>query len=168
VVRPGIEERLGPILIWRAISIVYRHWRACGESLACRSSERAQGRCFPLLRFRGSGRIAPPRAGCRGFFQTGVPEQERAKRFHVSGRVQGVGYRYFVRGAAQQLSIAGYVRNLSDDRVEVYAIGTQAQLGQLRDQLRQGPRHALVENVAETDADLLHEFASDFSIEHDQ
>ena len=89
-------------------------------------------------------------------------------RFYVAGRVQGVGYRYFVRRAAQELRIAGYVRNLIDSRVEVYAIGTEAQLGDLREDLRKGPSHALVEQIAEAGADLLQEFASDFSIEDDR
>lgn len=87
-------------------------------------------------------------------------------RFYVSGRVQGVGYRYFVQRAAQQLGIAGYAKNLSDGRVEVYAIGAEAQLCALREELRQGPRHALIEKIAEAAADLLPEFASDFSIEY--
>ena len=94
-------------------------------------------------------------------------EQKKAMRFCVLGRVQGVGYRYFVRRAAQKLSIDGYVRNLSDGRVEVYAIGDQMQLDALREELRQGPRHALVEQFAEADAELLLKFASHFSIEHD-
>jgi acylphosphatase len=98
-----------------------------------------------------------------------VSDEKKAMRFHVSGRVQGVGYRYFVQRSARQLSIAGYVRNLNDHdrRVEVYAIGTQAQLDALREDLRQGPGHALIEKIAEAEADLLREFASDFSIEYD-
>jgi acylphosphatase len=58
------------------------------------------------------------------------------------------------------------VKKLSDGRVEVYAIGTEAQLRALREDLRQGPRHALIEKIAEAEADLLQEFMSDFSIEY--
>jgi acylphosphatase len=96
-----------------------------------------------------------------------VFEQKKAKRFYVSGRVQGVGYRYFAHRAAEQHGITGYVRNLRDRRVEVYAIGTEAQLRALREQLRQGPLHAVVEDIAEADAELLREFMSDFSIDYD-
>jgi acylphosphatase len=97
-----------------------------------------------------------------------VSERKKAMRFHVSGRVQGVGYRYFVHRAARELGIAGYVRNLSDGRVEVYAIGTEARLEALREELRQGPSHALIEKIVEAEAGLLQEFASDFSIEYDR
>jgi acylphosphatase len=100
-------------------------------------------------------------------FHNGVSDQKKkAARFFVSGLVQGVGYRYFAHRAAQQLGIAGYVKNLSDGRVEVYAIGAEEQLRALRGELRQGPRHALIEKIAEAEADLLPEFASDFSIEY--
>ena len=95
-----------------------------------------------------------------------MSEQKSAVRFYVSGLVQGVGYRYFAVGAAKQLGIAGYARNLGDGRVEVYAIGTEEQLGALRTDLRQGPRHASVEDIAEAKAELLPEFTSDFSIEY--
>lgn len=95
-----------------------------------------------------------------------MSDQKKATRFYVSGLVQGVGYRYFAHRAAQQLGIAGYVKNLSDGRVEVYAIGAEAQLRALREDLRQGPRHAQIERIAEAEADLLQEFMSDFSIEY--
>jgi acylphosphatase len=95
-----------------------------------------------------------------------VSDQKKATRFYVSGSVQGVGYRYFARHAAQQLGISGYVKNLSDGRVEVYAIGAEEQLRALREDLRQGPRHAQIDGIAEAKADLLQEFMSDFSIEY--
>ena len=99
-------------------------------------------------------------------FQNGVSDEKKAVRFYVSGLVQGVGYRYFARRAAQQLGIAGYVKNLSDGRVEVYAIGAEAQLRALREDLRQGPSYSVIEKVAEAEAELLQEYASDFSIEY--
>ena len=95
-----------------------------------------------------------------------MSDQKNAARFYVSGLVQGVGYRYFARRAAQQLGIAGYVKNLSDGRVEVYAIGAEAQLRALRDDLLRGPGHAVIEKVAEAESELLQEYASDFSIEY--
>ena len=93
--------------------------------------------------------------------------QKKAVRFYVSGQVQGVGYRYFVHHAARQLGIAGYVKNLSDGRVEVFAIGAEGQLRALRADLSRGPLGATVEDVAETVADPQKEFESDFSIEHE-
>jgi acylphosphatase len=96
-----------------------------------------------------------------------VSEQKQARRFYVSGRVQGVGYRFFACHAAERQGTAGYVRNLRDGRVEVYAIGSRAQLEALLAELRRGPRHASVEAVSETEAELLPQFASYFSIDQD-
>ena len=88
-----------------------------------------------------------------------------AKRFHVSGRVQGVGYRYFAERAALRLGVRGYAKNLSDGRVEVYAIGTSAQLDKLREKLKRGPIMARVDQVDEKVAEILPEFANRFTIE---
>jgi acylphosphatase len=90
-----------------------------------------------------------------------------AKRFFVSGAVQGVGFRFFAEGAAARLGVAGYVKNLFDGRVEVYAIGNPAQLGALKGELRRGPRMADVDQVAESDAEILTEFSNGFTIERD-
>jgi acylphosphatase len=90
-----------------------------------------------------------------------------AKRFYVSGAVQGVGYRFFVERVAARLGIAGYVKNLFDGRVEVYAIGSAAQLDALKSELRRGPAMASVEQVTENNAGILGEFSRGFSIERD-
>ena len=66
---------------------------------------------------------------------------------HISGRVQGVGYRYFVLHRAQSLELAGYVRNLRDGRVEVVAEGEEQALKTLLVELQQGPPGAIVEKV---------------------
>ena len=92
-------------------------------------------------------------------------QAKRARRLYVSGQVQGVGYRYFARDAAQKIGLGGYVRNLLDGRVEVYAIGNRAQLDRLEADLRRGPRHALVENVVIEDVEFFPDFASNFTIE---
>lgn len=94
-----------------------------------------------------------------------MSNSEQAKRFRVSGRVQGVGYRFFVQDAAGKLGIAGYVKNLADGCVEVYAIGASEKLQALEERLRQGPRLATVERVAVSQAEFLVAFSSDFSIE---
>ena len=65
----------------------------------------------------------------------------------VSGNVQGVGYRYFVRDAAQKLGLTGWVRNTQDGCVHVVAEGPRERLMRLLLMLEQGPRHALVERV---------------------
>lgn len=75
-----------------------------------------------------------------------------ARRFVVRGRVQGVGFRWFVEREAHVLGIAGWVRNNSDGSVEVFAQGTRDQLLGLRSRLREGPRAARVDAVEESDA----------------
>lgn len=74
------------------------------------------------------------------------------RRFVVRGRVQGVGFRWFVEREAHTLGIAGWVRNNLDGSVEVLAMGTRDQLSGLRSRLRQGPRAARVDNVEEAEA----------------
>lgn len=69
------------------------------------------------------------------------------KRFVIRGRVQGVGYRFFVEKHAQRIGLRGYAKNLGDGTVEVVAAGTPAELQELEGLLRQGPRLALVSGV---------------------
>jgi acylphosphatase len=92
----------------------------------------------------------------------------QAKRFFVSGRVQGVGFRFFAERTAASLGVGGYVRNLFDGRVEVYAIGSADQLNALKGALLRGPRMAAVERVDEHEADIQREYAKVFSIEQDE
>ncbi|HMK20812.1 MAG TPA: acylphosphatase [Terriglobales bacterium] len=75
-----------------------------------------------------------------------------ARRFLVRGRVQGVGFRWFVEREAHILGIAGWVRNNADGAVEVFAQGTGEQLSGLRARLHEGPRAARVDSVDETEA----------------
>jgi acylphosphatase len=79
------------------------------------------------------------------------PSPKIAKKFLVRGRVQGVGYRYFTEHWATLLGIVGNVKNLWDGNVEVYAIGNAAAIAELRRQLYQGPRPALVTAIEESD-----------------
>jgi acylphosphatase len=78
-----------------------------------------------------------------------------ARRYFVRGRVQGVGFRYFVEKTASALRLNGYVRNLDDGRVEVYAIGTAAHHGELAGHLWKGPRWADVRGVEEMEASMV-------------
>ena len=75
-----------------------------------------------------------------------------ARRFVVRGRVQGVGFRWFVEREAHTLGIAGWVRNNSDSSVEILAIGSRDQLSGLRSRLQEGPRAARVDAVEESEA----------------
>jgi acylphosphatase len=74
---------------------------------------------------------------------------KHARLYLVEGRVQGVGFRFFVEEVARRLGLKGYVRNLADGRVEVYAMGERAVLARLRTQLEMGPRTSRVERVEE-------------------
>jgi acylphosphatase len=65
-----------------------------------------------------------------------------ARRYLISGLVQGVGFRYFAQRAARQTGVTGWVRNLDDGRVEVYANGAREQLDGLESRLRSGPPRA--------------------------
>ena len=83
---------------------------------------------------------------------TSTEKPTLARRFLVRGRVQGVGFRWFVEREAHILRVAGWVRNNPDSSVEVLAMGTRDQLSGLRSRLQEGPRAARVDNVEESEA----------------
>jgi acylphosphatase len=91
-----------------------------------------------------------------------LSEQKLAKLFKARGRVQGVGFRNFVNEKASELGVRGWVRNDDDGSVEVYAVGTAAQLSELAGHLFNGPRWAEVRGVDEAEAAL--EDHSGFSV----
>lgn len=93
-----------------------------------------------------------------------VSEPRQARRYVVSGIVQGVGYRYFSQRAAQSLQLSGYVKNLPDGRVEVYAVGPAGELSQLRSALEKGPWGASVSEVAEETVAVDANFSNGFVI----
>ena len=80
--------------------------------------------------------------------------QKLARLYHVRGQVQGVGFRYFVEQSATALGVRGWVRNVDDGSVEVYAVGTHHQLSELAGLLWKGPRWAEVRGVEEAEAAL--------------
>lgn len=86
-------------------------------------------------------------------------------RFHavISGRVQGVAFRFFAQHVASMLGATGWVRNLYDGRVEVVAEGDREKLEAFLEELRKGPRLARVEKVDVVWEEFQDEF-SDFSI----
>jgi len=65
-----------------------------------------------------------------------------ARKYVISGRVQGVGFRYFAERVATELGVTGWARNLGDGRVEVHANGTREQLDDFEGRLRMGPDYA--------------------------
>jgi acylphosphatase len=76
-----------------------------------------------------------------------IPLKIVGRRFLISGRVQGVGYRYYAQRSAQEVGVVGWARNLDDGRVEILANGTPAQLEEFEARLRLGPRFADVRSV---------------------
>ncbi|MGQ9496404.1 MAG: acylphosphatase [Thermoanaerobaculaceae bacterium] len=73
--------------------------------------------------------------------------ERKSYRYLISGRVQGVGFRYFVFREAQALGLVGFVRNLRDGRVEVVAAGPEGKLARLEALLWRGPMMANVKMV---------------------
>jgi acylphosphatase len=84
---------------------------------------------------------------------------------YVSGRVQGVNYRAFVKREALRLGLTGWVRNLPDRRVEVVAEGEEEQVERLVQLCEEGPPLAIVRNVEARREPLTGSFSS-FSIRY--
>jgi acylphosphatase len=83
----------------------------------------------------------------------GVSSSEDSAHWIVSGRVQGVGFRWFVLQAARDCGVRGDVRNLPDGSVEIRATGRPEQLTALLSEVRAGPRGARVDSVERREAD---------------
>ncbi len=80
-----------------------------------------------------------------------MSEDQTGVRWLMSGRVQGVGYRWFVLRRADELGIAGWVRNLTDGRVEVVGEGESQAMRAFEIALTSGPRFAKVDHVEKAD-----------------
>jgi acylphosphatase len=93
-----------------------------------------------------------------------VSQVTQARRYFVSGSVQGVGFRYFTQRAAEDLGISGYVRNLRDGRVEVYAFGSAENLSRFKTILDSGPSFSSVGEIREQPAIVDMEFENKFVI----
>jgi acylphosphatase len=87
----------------------------------------------------------------------------QTRRYLISGRVQGVGFRWFVEREAAQIGVTGWVRNCDNGDVEVMATGTREQHSSLLRRLQEGPRAARVDHINESVAPLLE--AQSFRIE---
>ncbi len=77
-------------------------------------------------------------------------DERKSVHILVAGRVQGVGFRYFVKNLAVELRVSGWVRNRFDDRVEILAQGSAADLTRFIAAVRIGPEAAFVTEI-ETD-----------------
>jgi acylphosphatase len=72
-----------------------------------------------------------------------------ARKFTISGTVQGVGFRFFVQRAAARHQVRGYVRNLPDGRVESLAEGDAIAVEEFKHDLTAGPTYSKVEHIEE-------------------
>lgn len=72
----------------------------------------------------------------------------KGRRILLSGRVQGVGLRYFVYRKAQKYNIKGYVRNLANGDVEIIAAGESQDLERFFQNIRTGPPAARIDNIS--------------------
>jgi acylphosphatase len=72
-----------------------------------------------------------------------------ARKFLISGRVQGVGFRYFTQRTSARHQVRGYVKNLADGRVEVLAEGNPTAVEAFRHDLAAGPTHSRVGEIEE-------------------
>lgn len=81
-------------------------------------------------------------------------EHERCIHCYISGRVQGVWFRASTKEEADKLNLKGWVRNLSDGRVELIACGDQEKIKQLRAWLEHGPERAEVSHIEEEEMPL--------------
>ena len=87
-----------------------------------------------------------------------------ARKFLITGDVQGVGYRFFGQRAAARHQIVGYIRNCDDGSVEALAEGPASQVEAFRNDLAAGPQFANVERVEEINLEPTGEYSS-FRIE---
>ena len=86
------------------------------------------------------------------------------RRFLIAGRVQGVGYRYFVRRSAGRLGVTGWVRNLPSGEVEAEGQGSEGVLMDFEAELRRGPPGSLVTEFTVTGISDEVESVSGFAI----
>ena len=94
-------------------------------------------------------------------------ERERqiaALHVRISGTVQGVGFRWFVRERARRLGLSGWVRNNDDGSVEIAAEGDEPQIELLRSELQKGPSGAFVKAIEDIEMDLAKPVETPFGI----
>lgn len=107
-------------------------------------------RAMDPVRCRVSG--VPETGRCNTCGPDGV-ERVTTKRLSITGRVQGVGFRFYFERIARRHGVRGWVRNRSDGSVEAVVQGEDAAVSAVIDWARRGPRSAAVGNVAVSDAE---------------
>lgn len=75
------------------------------------------------------------------------------KHIFISGRVQGVGFRHFIRKNAEALGVKGWVKNLPDGRVEAIFQGSEEQIDELIKRCKKGPVPSFVQDIKVRDAE---------------
>lgn len=89
------------------------------------------------------------------------------KHIRISGRVQGVGFRYFTRQNAESLNIKGWVKNLAGGDVEAVLVGEKKNVNQIIERIKEGPRMARVDNLEiDEESEKLNERFSGFSVRY--
>ena len=78
------------------------------------------------------------------------------KHIFITGRVQGVGFRHFTRKNAEDLGVNGWVKNLSDGRVEAVFQGSEEQFDELIQRCKKGPVASYVQNIEIEKNSFLH------------
>ncbi len=86
----------------------------------------------------------------------------------ISGRVQGVGFRYFTAQQARRYNICGYVRNLLNGDVEIYAEGESKNIDEFRSKIKAGSSHALILRVSENTEAIISSNLNTFDILEDE
>ncbi len=89
-----------------------------------------------------------------------------ARAWRVEGRVQGVGFRYFVVKRALELGLSGWTMNLYDGSVEVAAAGPEAALDALEAAISAGPPHARVERARRIEPPAALENVHGFTVQY--
>ena len=97
---------------------------------------------------------------------TGRDDVGRSVLVRVSGRVQGVGFRYFVVREARRLGVAGYAMNLSDGSVEIRAEGESIVVQHLIDAVRRGPKGSRVDDVEIESVEITDGEMSEFDVRY--
>jgi acylphosphatase len=72
---------------------------------------------------------------------------KKSVRLYIKGTVQGVFFRQFIKENAERYNVKGFVRNLEDGRVEVFAEGNQEEVEKMIELCKSGPKHSRIENV---------------------
>tara|TARA_Y100000310_G_C20268517_1_gene616897 strand:+ start:338 stop:613 length:276 start_codon:yes stop_codon:yes gene_type:complete len=72
---------------------------------------------------------------------------KKAVRLYIKGTVQGVFFRAFIKENAERLNVKGFVRNLEDGRVEVFAEGNSEDVNKMMELCNKGPKHSQIRNV---------------------